>query len=285
MGRVIKIKISGRGVGTDAPTADDLLDQVRDYLDIFRGVEAAIAEDGQNAIDWRVVDASKGSPLTLACEAFPRQYAINIDRRTLAVVHRTAEGLAALRERPERPPYFTDEVLAKAEKTFLRVMNGLALSELDYGDDLPPLVVTAAVAVGAAKNTQLALRPTDKPYRELGSVEGITQGVERDGFGRNILYIKNRLTGDAVKCLLAGKALEKVERLIIADVLRSHRVRVLGTIHYRSLGRIFHMEASDVEFLRSRSELPSVDDILDEAFTGGLRSEEYLERLRDGRLS
>ena len=31
-------------------------------------------------------------------------------------------------------------------------------------------------------------------------------------------------------------------------------------------------------------ELPSVDDILDEDFTGGLRTEEYLERLRNGQL-
>lgn len=34
-----------------------------------------------------------------------------------------------------------------------------------------------------------------------------------------------------------------------------------------------------------KDELPGVDDILDDEFTGGLKTEEYLERLRNGRLS
>ena len=101
--RVVKIKIRGHGAETDAPSADDLLDQIRDYLEILKGVETALAEDGQNAIDWRVIDAGKGSPLQIELGAFPRQYAVNIDRRTEAVVKRTAEGLTALRDRAERP--------------------------------------------------------------------------------------------------------------------------------------------------------------------------------------
>jgi len=285
MTRVIKITISGRGVGTDAPSADDLLDQVRDFIEIFRGVEKAIAEDGQNAIDWRVTNASKASPLTLEFGAFPRQHALNIDRRTGAVVRHTAEGLAALRERPERPPYFTDSVLERAEKTFERVTNGLDLAEVDFGPEFASLKITHAIAVTAARNTQLALKPTEKPYRELGSIEGVTQGTERDGFGRHILWIKNRLTGDSVKCILSGQALQTIEQLIVADVLRAQRIRVSGTIHYRTIGRVFQIEANAVESFRRRAELPTVDDILDETFTGGLRTEEYLDRLRDGRLS
>ena len=39
-----------------------------------------------------------------------------------------------------------------------------------------------------------------------------------------------------------------------------------------------------IEERRPHRELPSVDDILDEDFTGGLRTEEYLERLRNGQL-
>jgi hypothetical protein len=60
---------------------------------------------------------------------------------------------------------------------------------------------------------------------------------------------------------------------------------VCGIIHYRSIGRISEVHVAEAEFGKPRTELPTIDDILDEDFTGGLRSEEYLDRLRDGRLS
>jgi hypothetical protein len=44
------------------------------------------------------------------------------------------------------------------------------------------------------------------------------------------------------------------------------------------------VEADAVQFLRPREELPRASEIVDENFTGGLKSEEYLERLRNGNL-
>jgi hypothetical protein len=282
--RVVTIKIRGRGVETDAPSAEDLLEQVRDYLEILKGVEVAIAEDGQNAIDWRVVNASKSSPLQIELGSFSRQYAVNIDRRSHAVVHRTSEGLSRLRDGTERPPFFTDRVLSRVRRVFERVTNGLDLSEVNFGSDLPPFVVTPQVAVRAANNVKIALNPIDKPYRELGSIDGITEGVERDGHGRRILNLRHRLTGDTVKCVLSGNALQEIQDHHIAEVYRGRRLRVFGIIHYRGLGRISEVEVTEAEFGKPKTELPTIDDILDENFTGGLRSEEYLDRLRDGEL-
>ena len=163
--------------------------------------------------------------------------------------------------------------------------NGLDLSEIDFGEGIPGVVVTPLVAQLSANNVRAVLTPGDKPYRELGAIEGVIESVERDGFGRRILSVKHRLTGETIKCVLSGNALEAVEDHRIADVYRSRRLRVFGIIHYRSLGRIREIDATEAEFGRPRAELPSVDDILDENFTGGLRSEDYLERLRDGRLN
>jgi hypothetical protein len=283
--RVVKIRIRGHGAETDAPSAEDLIEQFRDYLDMLKGVETALAEDGQNAIDWRVVNAGKSSPLQIELGAYPRQYAVNIDRRTQAVVQRTAEGLTTLRDRAERPPFFTDAVLTRARRIFERVTNGLDLSEVDFGPEIPTFVVTPLMAQLSANNVRAVMTPGDKPYREIGSIEGVTEGVERDGHGRRILYVKHRLTGDTIKCFLFGNALEDIQDHRIAEVYRSRRLRVFGTIHYRSLGRITQVDVTEAEFGRPRAELPSVDDILDQNFTGGLRSEDYLEALRDGRLS
>lgn len=285
MGKMFKIRISGSGAGTDSPSVEDLLDQVRDYLEILHGVEEAVAEDGALVIDWRIVDASRNSPLALECRAFPRNYAVNIDRRAELVMNCTAKGFHLLQTTAERPEYFTDKVLTKARGIFDRVTNGLNLTEVDSGEGWPPILITPVTARGAAANTDRVLKPVSKPYREFGSVEGYFQGVERDGFGRKLLYVRHRVTGDIIKCIVSGKALMEVERHQIAEVFHNRRVQVTGMLHFKSLGRLSQVEANEVRFLRSRSELPRVNDIIDRDFTGGMTSEDYVERQRNSRAS
>jgi hypothetical protein len=106
--RTIKIKISGRGAENDAPTVEDVLDQIKDYVDILRGVEEAIAGEPSSALDWRIVDAHRNSPLEFDLQAFPKQHAVNIERRVALVTGETARGLAVLQSRAERPPHFTN---------------------------------------------------------------------------------------------------------------------------------------------------------------------------------
>ena len=104
MPRKIKLVISGKGAETDAPAVEDVLDQLRDYHDILREVEEAVAKDGKRAIDWRIVNASRNSPLSFEFEAFPHEFAVNIDRRAESVVSATAVGMDALQTQSERPP-------------------------------------------------------------------------------------------------------------------------------------------------------------------------------------
>lgn len=285
MGKVVTFRISGRSVETDAPTAEDLLDQIRDYLEILRGVEEAIAEDGQRAIDWRVVNASKASPLSLQLEAFAHQYAVNVDVRVSAVLAQTAAGLHQLQHSPERPNFFSDRVLARAEKIFERVTNGLDLSEIDFGADLPASTITPAVARNGVRNARLAQTPIERNYKELGAVEGYFHSVERDGYGRSLLWIRHRLSGSHVKCILTGAALRLVAQQEINEVFRGRRLLINGTIHYKAMGVISQIEADEVSFFPPRGDLPGLNDIIDENFTGGLTTTEFLERMRNGNLS
>jgi hypothetical protein len=285
MARTIKLSISGRSFDTDAPTVQDLLDQIRDYVDILTLVEEAVSDDAGHAIEWRIINASKASPLAFEIAPFSRVHGVHIDERAEVVTRQTTLGLNGLRTTGERPSYFTDKVLAKAESLFERVTNGLGLTEITAGPGLPDLKITPVVARKAAENTKAVLTPAARPYTELGSVEGFFKGVERDGYGRPLLWIKQRLTGEDAKCIVTGDALKQIEEHEIRDVWRNRRVLVFGTIHYKGLGRITQIEATSVRFLRERGELPTIEDILDEDFTGGLRSEDYLERLRNGDLS
>lgn len=281
---VVKVKITGKGWETDAPSVGDLLDQLRDYFDLLGILEETLAEDGQNAIVWRVVDATKTNPITITIQAFARQFAVNVDARAEHVVDRARSGLCLLGQKAERPPYFTEPALLKAERIFERVTNGLDHTEIAT-EDAPPIVLTPNIARVAAKNTRSVIEPAGRPYKEIGSLEGYFQSVSRDGHGRRVLHMKHRLSGDAVKCLVSGEAESELAHREIDDVWRGRRISVFGTICYRGPGRISQMEASTIRFLRSRSELPDIDDIIDPNFTGGLRSEDYLEKLRDGDVS
>ncbi|WP_158043370.1 hypothetical protein [Skermanella pratensis] len=285
MGKVIRIRISGTGVGTDAPGVEDLLDQVRDCFEILRGVEEAMAGDGMPGIDWRIVNAGRNSPLALECEAFSRTPGRTIDHRAELVMSHTALGLEKLQESGQRPEYFTDKVLVRARGIFERVNNGLCLTELDFGTGLPRIMITSETGQGAVANVRRVLEPVSRPYRETGSLEGFVHSVERDGYGRKILFVRHRITGETVKCILNGKAIAEVEERQIADVFQGRRVQVSGILHFKSLGRIVQLDAEDLKFFPHRSELPQVDDIIDRDFTDGMTSGEYLERLRNGRFS
>ena len=283
MGKRITLRVEASSPDTDAPTVDDLVSQLSDYFDLLGIVEQTIAVDGQSAVQWRVVHASKASPLAITAEAFARQYAVDVTERVELIVAHTNRGLRKLRDSAERPQFFNDEAVSKAEGLFERVTNGLGLTVVEVaGEEAPAIELQPSTARVAARNAMEVLSPVARPYKEIGSVEGYFESVSLDGFGRRLLHIKHRLTGDDVKCIVAGDAEREMALREIGDVWRKRRVSVFGTIHYKALGRISQVEASKVRFLRDRGELPDVDDIIDRNFTGGMRSEDYLAKLRDG---
>lgn len=282
----IKVSIKARGE-MDSPTVEDLLDQLRDYFDILKGVEEALAEDGTSALQWRIVKATSNTPIELTAEASAKHFAVDVSRRADLATRFTANGLQLLKVRGERPQYFTDKVMLKAERFFERVTNGLDETKITYEGDreLPPLDITPRTARVAAANVRAALTPPERPYKEIGSVEGTPRTIGRDGFGRLVMWLKERMTGEEVKCLLTGEAEEELGEHQIKEVWESRRMRVHGTLHFKGRGKLTQIEGTQIKFFRDRSDLPEVEDILDEDFTGGLSSEEYLKRLRDGELS
>lgn len=262
-----------------------MLDQLRDYLDILKGVEEAVAEDGKRAVDWRIVNASRNNPLSFEFEAFPHDFAVNIDRRAESVVNATATGMYALQTQSERPPYFNDKVLAQTERFFKRLTNGIDQAVVDYGGDLPTLSLTPQIVAPATKNIETILAPDSKLYVEIGSVEVFVLGVSVGGWGKRLLSVRSRLTGDEFDRTVSDEAANEIEARQIGDIWRNLRAELRGKIHYRSLGRIKKVEAQGIRFFRPRDDLPDIGDIRDENFTGGPQSEDFLERVRRGELS
>jgi len=282
MAKAVKISVRARGE-VDSPTVEDLLDQVRDFFEILKGVEQAVAGDGSTAMEWRVVNATTNSPISFEVAPFAHDFGTNIDQRAEIVARQTAIGLRQLETTNERPSYFTDAVLVRAEKMFQRVTNGLDKTVVDYGvPGLPVLDVTPDIARRATGNIRTILKPENKPYEEMGSLEGYIDSIERDGWGKPIVRVRLRVNGETIKCVVSGQALAALEDHQIRDVFRGRRIQAFGKLRYRGLGALREAEIYEIRFLRDRSELPDVEDIQDENFTGGLRTEEYLTRLRNG---
>ena len=288
MNKIVRFTIAGHAPDTDAPPVEDLLDQMRDFVDVLRGVEEAASGAPGSAIVWRVVEASRNSPVLFGLEAYPKEFATNIDQRVAIILTETAQGFATIKNKAERPRYFTNDVMKKARKIAERVTNGISAATVDFGPGLPEIDLTPSSARAAIRNVDAILARPDKPYQEFGSIEGYLQGVELDGFNRRIAYVRDRVTGESVKCVIPRDALQVARDLSdrqIADVWSRVRVQVSGRLFYKGPGDIDFLKTEEIRFFRSNTELPRIDEIIDEHFTSGLRSEEYLERLRNGTLA
>lgn len=285
MAEPIKISIRGSDSQTDAPTVEDFIEQVRDLVAILHGVEQALDHRGHTAIEWRITNATMNSPIALEATPFGRQHGVYVEPRAREVLHYASLGLNQLRASAVRPTYFNEAVIAKAKKLSQRVTNGLALTEIEFRNGEADFLLTPATAAQVVRHAETVLAPPKtRPYEERGSLEGYYGGISHDGYGRPILTMKSRQTGDDVKCVLTGAASKYIRERLVGEVLDGRRVRVHGVLHYKGPRRIEHIDVVHIELLPGRDKLPTLDEITDPNLTDGLRSEDYLEALRDGRL-
>lgn len=285
MAEPIKFRIRGAGTETDAPTVEDFLDQVRDFIGILRGVETAIDERGETAIEWRVTNATKNSPVAIEITPYARHHATDVTNRVNLVRRYAAQGLRDLASGAhEQPAYFSAPVLGRVEKAARRVLNGLASTEVDFGGDVGEITITSKTAAVTAEAAEAILKPPKgRPYREMGTVEGYYISLGADEVGQTILHIKSRRTGDDVKCQIRGRALEEIRARRVGEVLDHRRVRVRGLLYFKQRGRIDRVVVHAIRFMPSESELPAPMDLIDPDYTGGLSTEAYLEAIRSGR--
>ncbi|MFL9842190.1 hypothetical protein ABS767_14555 [Sphingomonas sp. ST-64] len=278
----VQLSIAGRGP-EDAPLLGDLLDQIQDFFEILNGVAASIAGDDADHFEWRVIGLSKNSPASITVEAIP--LAGFSDGAELAARARdqAAVGLVQLKSDDARPVHFTDNVLEAADRFVRRIARNLS-ETIIHESKIGPVSFKPVDAIPAISNIGLVLTSDPiHPYRELGSFEGHIENVGTDGWGRPYIVIKSRLTDADVKCFLRGAALEALEQEPVAEVVwRKRRVLATGVLKFRSLGRLSQAEINRLDFSFHSEKLPQLADIIDPQFTGGLPSEEFLERLRNG---
>ena len=284
MAKPITISIEGKYTdGRDAPTVEDLLNQVQDFVSILHQVEAAFADDGSQELVWLVTNATRNSPITLEVTPVPSTFGMNVDRRAANVIDATARGLYKLSESSEPPVYFNDAAIASAERVNSRVTNGLATTTIDFREyeRAPIIELTPENAIQAISNIKKNRSPKPIAYRELGSIEGYIARIEIDGFGRPLIWIRTRLDNELVKCVSRNHGLDRIGHLEVSEVLKGLRVLVHGNIHYRDLEEIRDIDTEGVQIFPPDHALPDKDAIVSPNFTSGIEASEYLRALRE----
>lgn len=282
MTTTVQLSIAGKGED-DAPLLDDLLDQVRDFFEMINGVAASMVPGEAEQYDWQVVGLSKNSPATITVKAVSRRGYPDGAELAARARAQTTYGLARLQKESVRPLHFTDNVLEAADRFARRVTRGLAETSV-ASEGTVEIVFRPTEAVATIDHIAV-VREDDPvhPYKELGSVEGLIQSVGADAWGHPFIVVRSRLTNADVKCFLAGEALSALEQEPVANVVwKQRRVTALGVLRYRSLGRVSQADVTRLEFADPARRLPGPTDVIDRQFTGGLSSEEYLERVRNG---
>ena len=284
MAKPIKITVKARDTGgLDAPTVEDLLSQIQDFVAVLHRVEEAATEDPVELV-WRVTDITRNSPFIFEITPFASTFGTNIDNRAAEVVGTTAKGLVHIAEHSTRPVYFDDSVMKKAELVNNRITNGLVETKIDFSEyeDVPPVEITPKVAKRTIQHIAEIRGPVLIKHRELGSVEGFIVRVELDGYKRPLIWIQSRLDQQVIKCISSkGEGLQKVGDYKVSEVLKGMRVRVNGLVHYKSLEQVENIEVENIEVFEPDSHLPDSHSIVSPNFTSGVEASAYLGALRE----
>ena len=133
MTKLIKIIVRGTDrQGDDAPTVEDALTQIQDFVSILHEIESNVSEDGKKEIVWRLTGATKSSPITFEVTPYPKYHALNINRRASKVVQATANGFYQITTSGKCPINFTDQIFNKVEQLYKRVAESLEATHIDF---------------------------------------------------------------------------------------------------------------------------------------------------------
>lgn len=263
--------------GTGAPAAKDFALQIEDLVSVFEGVEKSLFHSNKSNLIWRIQNISMNSPINIALTPHL------IDDKTEEIdikklVKSTYAGFKTFLEEKKNPEFFDDIVAKKAKRICERAKNKTIETQIDFSAYVPQSKIIISTQNNHNQIEKIPVLSTG--YREQGSIEGYIKEIIRSGQDKRILKIESRLNGATIKCVGNKEAFKDIENLEFGNVWEGKRVCVFGIINYKSLGKVDEVNVSRVQLFPNSDELPTHADIIDEGFTDGVESVEYLKRLR-----
>ena len=227
-------------------------------------IDQHLSDGRGRTVEWGVVRASFNSPLTLTIA--PR--AAGGEPPRMDVAARYLGGLRAIQEGRREPEDFTPEAMSATVQMISRLPAGATLS--NGAMDAPPIELGESLKAGL----EAAIRSSS--YRIWSSIEGTLYAIDTSRKTRQQFRVFDRLTGHPTDCIFKR---EDLPRVVAAH---ERRVIVRGMTNYDKYDRPYRVEVEDFEVIPPDSELPSFDGDHRIDITGGVPSEDYVRRLRDG---
>lgn len=247
-------------------TLAGFMDQINDHLRLLQDYDLAISR-GQNAsLEWLITNVSTGS---LVVETEPRSLLVDKDfGPEVAKVY--VDGWAKIEHEGTSPPYLTEQGMDAARRIVRRIgkdgIEGIVVTG-------PERSVTISPEASAHMDQLIPVK-----YRSLGSAEGTLETISVHGSPRFTIY--HSRTKKAVRCDIPATDSTLLDR---AKEALGRRVIARGRLERNARGEPVRIKAERLRILRERKDLPTIAELGGKYpdFTGGLRSEEYVRRMRD----
>jgi hypothetical protein len=240
-----------------------------DTIKILHDLERAIASRQKAAIEWVIQDLSSNSPITadIATRVVDTEL---LERVPDQVVDTYVSGLRTLSEEAHVPAWFSEGSLRKVQTVANKVGKGgvEAIKAFSLNGQVGE---AAPVTRETAVNVASVLRPVSKA---IGSIKGRLEVISLHKANRVTVY--DLRTHRGIRCSFPDTQLDEVKSAL------GRVVTARGVIYRNASGDPVKVETKRFEI--APESLPTVDDLVgsDPDFTGGLTTEEYMERLRDG---
>lgn len=253
--------------------ADAVIDILNSTLKALKAINKQASTFGTENIRWRFADISKRSPISATLVGEPIQRGVADD--VAVACDAFVGGMRHLEREATCPPLFDEQTLGIA-----RHYNGLrakGINRVSFATEKQAVEATKNVTQNAGHAIRL-LEVERKQNREYGTVEGIllSLSITKDQHSQPFV-IYDSLTGDMIKCYFSTREIKEKAR-----AAWEHRVCVTGELRVDSrTGNPTSVKVDDIEILRSRDEIPQLDDVEGIDITGGMDSADYVRKMRD----
>jgi len=250
--------------------ATDFLNSANNFLRLLSEVDIALPPNFARSAEWSIRELWRYSPAVLVVEPILRKG--QFDNRR-AIVDTVMEGVSVLKERDNRPRYFSDQALASARE--LVSVLGEQVHKVEIFTPDTNIICTEAIAAN--------IRKILHPGREiLGSTEGYIESLNSHGGFEFVLY--EPIFNSRIECQLEPSLKpDDIFRLRKeAYTLYEKKVRISGLLRTNRKGEVRSARVSTIDELRAEpkfSDVKAISGIFD--ITGGLEASEYIGRMRD----
>lgn len=239
-------------IGEDGPLT--VMDTLHQFMDAFELLAAAVAQEaGGEKIKWRLEKLSKNSPATAVAVAYSVDPAVVVGPLVYHGKRRLSSAIEGLGS-GDVAPWLRDKS-ALAKSLFRRNLNGIGRTIFDFDDDAPRTVLVEKNARRALKSIETYESKKDEEDRsrsEFGSLDAYVAEA-KTYHGRPAIYVKDRLSGRIVPCVLNDRLAEQVGQTHSwQDAWSGKRVRVKGQLFFDKSGQISRVSATNLVDINPR---------------------------------